>query len=1026
MKKEEDNLIKVYFKYQLEHEKKYGEDTVILMQVGSFFEMYGVDNGIEKIGNLKKITTMLNIILSRKNKKILENSQNNALMAGIPTRSLKRYLNILLQNKYTVVLIEQVTPPPNPKRKITNIFSPGTYIDEITQSDSNNIVSIYLEKDKCYKSGQPIWSVGLSSLDLSTGNNLIYETHSYGNDLQTISEEIYRFVESNNPSEILLNGNNIEKNVMDKIKNNLNLINRILHNNKKYSSSFHKVSYQNSFLSKIFKDHGILTPIEYLDLEKKTVALLSYMIILQFSYEHNENIIKNINKPKIWNSNEHLILYHDSIYQLNILQNSNSLKGTNKIKSLFDVINKTKTTIGKRLLKYRLTNPITNISKLNNRYDLISTYMDKYKTDEIKNIETNLKQIIDIERLHRKIGLKKLNPCEFYQLHYSYQNINEIIKYIKQIYNINKIEKDNIFSINDNDIKQFKSLQDEYNEIYIIDEIGKHTLDNITNSFIKTGKNKPIDEIARKIKESMNYLENESERLTNMIDMNTSQQLVKVYHTERDGYFLTITKTRFKILKDKLEKDEYEYSKHTGNSIKLINNRFREYSNKYIANIEKIKFLVKDFYLTSLEELYNKYSLTLKNISKFIAEIDIIQSNSTCAIKYGYNRPIIYNKNKEDNKSYFDAKDLRHPIIERLSFSSEYVTNDISIGKNILLYGVNGSGKSSLSKAIGLNIILAQAGMFVPCSYFKYYPYTKIFTRINSDDNIFKGQSSFVVEMCELRSILKYSDKNSIVLGDEICKGTEEISALSIVFASIKKLVDKGVNFILATHFHKLYELCKNNKLVDKLSFKHLTIKYIKNNIKYIRKLEDGPGDNIYGIEIAKFIINDDLFINSANEIRNQLLNRNTNILEPKTSNYNKDLFINKCSLCNKNINNEDLHTHHIKEQNEFDENDLLGHIKKNNINNLIVLCHKHHDEVHHGKLIINGYIDTIKGKILDYNYLTENKKNKKKFNDIEIKIIKTYCDSKLSMNNIILQLKNKYKISISKTTIRKIFAGNY
>ena len=323
--KKNDNLIKTYFKYQIENEKKYGKNTIILMQVGSFFEMYGVDNEIEKIGNLKKITSMLNILLSRRDKKILQNSKENALMAGIPTRSLKRYLNILLQNNYTVVLIEQVTDPPNPQRKITNIFSPGTYIDEITQSDSNNIVSIYLEEDKCYKSGQPIWSMGLSAIDLSTGNNLIYETHAYGNDLHTIMEDMYRFLESNNPSEILLNGKNLDNKIISKIKQNINLTNRILHDNNKIINSFYKVSYQNSFLSNIFTDHGLLTPIEYLDLERKTVALISYLIILQFSYEHNENIIKNINKPKIWDSNKHLILYHDSIYQLKILTNNNSL-----------------------------------------------------------------------------------------------------------------------------------------------------------------------------------------------------------------------------------------------------------------------------------------------------------------------------------------------------------------------------------------------------------------------------------------------------------------------------------------------------------------------------------------------------------------------------------------------------------------------------------------------------------------------------------------------------------------------------
>ena len=247
------NLINQYFEYQINFEKKYGKNTVVLMQVGSFFEMYGVNNEKEKINNLQKITELLNILLSRRNKSILENNRNNALMAGIPTRSLKRYLNILLNANYTVVLIEQVTEPPNPKREITNIFSPGTYIKEINNSDVNNIVSIYIEEEKCYNSGKSIWTIGCSSIDLSTGNNLIYETYSLNNDSQTILEEMYRFIEVNNPIEILLNGKNLEKITIDSIKNNINLTNRLLHLNftkRKDYKTFEKINYQNTFLKK--------------------------------------------------------------------------------------------------------------------------------------------------------------------------------------------------------------------------------------------------------------------------------------------------------------------------------------------------------------------------------------------------------------------------------------------------------------------------------------------------------------------------------------------------------------------------------------------------------------------------------------------------------------------------------------------------------------------------------------------------------------------------------------------------------
>ena len=281
--------------------------------------------------------------------------------------------------------------------------------------------------------------------------------------------------------------------------------------------------------------------------------------------------------------------------------------------------------------------------------------------------------------------------------------------------------------------------------------------------------------------------------------------------------------------------------------------------------------------------------------------------------------------------------------------------------------------------------------------------------------------------MCELRSILKYADKNSIVLGDEICKGTEESSALSIVYASIKKLINNNVNFILATHFHKLYDLFhKNDKdILSKLSFKHLSVKYDQ-TIEYIRKLEDGIGDNIYGIEIAKYIINDPDFIKSATFIRNDILDNNINILEPKQSNYNKDLYVNECAICKKNINKEHLHTHHIKEQHEFNEYKLLGHLKKDDISNLVILCEKHHHDVHNDKLEINGYKDTINGRILDYKFINSKKNSKKKFNNNEINIIKSFMKHKISKKNILLQLKNNHKIRLSLTTLNKIFNNKY
>ena len=362
-----------------------------------------------------------------------------------------------------------------------------------------------------------------------------------------------------------------------------------------------------------------------------------------------------------------------------------------------------------------------------------------------------------------------------------------------------------------------------------------------------------------------------------------------------------MTKTRYNLLKKKKgfqmdEKSLYE-PRTIGNNIKFFNTKLRGISKYILDEKRKLKEEVREFYLKKLEYFSNKYGAVLNRISNYISEIDVVQSCVKCALEYGYCKPELV----ENDVSFFDCKEIRHPILERLPFSGEYVTNDLGLGFEnkcgLLLYGVNGSGKSSLSKAVGLNIIMAQSGMYVPSSEFKLAPYNKIFTRITSDDNLFKGKSSFAVEMSELRSILKFADKNSIVLGDEVCKGTEQKSALSIINASLNFFVKNKINFILATHFHKLYNLLDDYREVkENILFKHLSIERKDDTIIYGRKLQDGIGGDIYGLEIAKHIIDNDEFIRIANESRNKILGLSNNILDNNHSNYNSDVIVDKCA----------------------------------------------------------------------------------------------------------------------------------
>lgn len=1014
-------LIDKYFEYQLDYEKKYGEKTIVLMEVGSFFEIYGVNNEIEKIGDVQRITEILNITLTRRNKAILENSRTNCLMAGFPTVSLKRYLHLLISNNYTIIMVEQVTKPPNPKRKVTNIYSPGTYIEEINQVDPNNIVSIFIQEDKCYKSGKKIYQLGMSSIDLSTSSNSIYQTAILKNDIKAVYEQIYRYIESFNPKEIIINSRDLTEIGKEDILKNISMANRGCHCKvNDVASNIFKLSFINAILKKVFPNHGMLSPIEYLDLERKQTALYSYIILLEFAWDHNEKIIEKLEKPVIWNSEKHLMLYNNSIYQLNVTESNLSQCGSDKYKSLFHVINMTSTAGGRRLLKYRLMNPITNIIKLRERYNLVKKLLDKNKN---KKIEQLLNEIIDIERLHRKMTVKMLQPFEFASLAMSNKIILELLK---------NVGKDQLFTLSemglkDEDIKNFNDYISEYNTVFDLTEMSKYSFNSVITSFFRKGIYEEIDEVQNNIDVCFNFFKKETTKLSNILEKGCN--FVKIESTDRDGYFFYVTKKRAEGFKKKLPK-EYTIKKYTGSSVKLVSDKLGKYSDKLILCKEKINGLTKEYYLKTLASFEDKYMYYLKNITNFIAQLDIVKSSAKNVFTYGYCCPLIKDQTK-DQISFFNANAIRHPIIERIESSGLYVTNDINLGgetTGMLLYGVNGTGKSSLSKAVGLTIIMAQAGLYVPCTEFVYYPYNKIFTRISGDDNIFKGQSSFIVEMSELRSILRYSDKNSIVLGDEICKGTEELSALSIVSASIKRFSEKNVNFVLATHFHKLHNL-EELSILNNIKFKHLSVSFDKESgdIIYGRKIEDGLGEKLYGLEIAKHIIEDKDFVNNANRIRNHLQNKNVKIISEQVSNYNNNIYMDQCHICGSNDN---LDTHHIIFQKNFDKNDLCKHIQKNDKNNLVVLCKKHHIAVHNNEIEIRGYYFTTSGFKLNYKKLDQverKKKNKsrKKYGTDDINIIMEFKDDKRKMKFIMHDLKGK-GFKISQATVKKIWANKY
>jgi DNA mismatch repair ATPase MutS len=311
------------------------------------------------------------------------------------------------------------------------------------------------------------------------------------------------------------------------------------------------------------------------------------------------------------------------------------------------------------------------------------------------------------------------------------------------------------------------------------------------------------------------------------------------------------------------------------------------------------------------------------------------------------------------------ARGLRHVLIEHIQTQEIYVTNDIALGENdtmmgdgsehcvnpsgILLYGTNAVGKTSLIRALGICVIMAQAGWYVPCTEFVLRPYRSIFSRILGNDNLFKGLSTFAVEMSELRLILNQADAHSLVLGDELCSGTETESALSIFMAGIQWLDRSRASFLFATHFHEIIHYEEMRQL-SHVCLKHMSVIYDRalDCLIYDRKLRDGPGNRMYGLEVCKSLHLPTDFLEMAYTIRNKYHSMESGVgsgtLSHPTSHYNAKKVRSMCEMCNETLGEE---IHHLQPQQLADSDGYIGHFHKNHVANLMSICSTCHDKIH-------------------------------------------------------------------------------
>ncbi|WP_457563712.1 MutS-related protein [Caminibacter pacificus] len=894
-------LTEIYFELQKYYDSLY-PNAVVLMEVGTFFETYEADG----IGKAREIANVLNIQLTKKNKSIPEINVKNPLMAGFPNHALDRYLEKLIdENKYTIVLIKQKGTPPNVKRYLSEIISPGVNI-EYSKSAENYVTSIIIEKYNAYH-------VGFANIDLNTGKSYIYENYSTKDDPTFALDELFRLLQTYKSNEIILTLKNVD---CDEIVNYLELEGKNIIINKARM----KIDYQNELFKQVYNIQSLLSPIEVMNLEKYPLITESLAILLEFVIAHNKELLNKLKLPEMIENDKFVYLGNNPIKQLEI----------NKVLKLID---KTKTPMGRRLIKERLYNPIHDKDELERRYKSVEYMLKRYK-----EFEEFIRDIYDIEKLNRKIKIKKLHPFEINFLLTSLKSSEKI--YTKLRRKTTKI---------DNFIEYLQNTFDT-------DKLGVK-FEDIKESFFKKGVDRELDELVKERDYYLNELLKIKEKIESLGDVKVECGVL-----DKEGHYFSLTKNRFNLIKQRfldtfmeIDNKKIFFSdfniKQLTNSVKITGGIIDELSEKILALEAKIVTATSKLFLKTLEEIEKKFDF-LDELAREIAKIDVAISSAKVAKTYNYFKPTL------NEQRVF--KNLRHPLIEVNQENGVYVPNDVDFSEydGMLLYGINSSGKSSLMKSVGIAVFLAQSGFFVP-GEIELNPYRGIFTRIEAKDNLSKGLSTFAVEMLELKNIFNRANKDSLVLGDEIAHGTETLSALSIVASAVIKLAKKKINFVFATHLHQLMDL-EEIKSLPNVVAKHLEVWFDGEKLIYDRKLKDGSGSSVYGLEFAKSIYMDEEFLKTAENIRKKLSEEYSALellIKKKRSRYNKNLYVTTCAICGKVV--EDVH--HIVEKEKAKEG-FVGHMNINHKYNLIPLCKKHHKMVHEGKIRITGFVTTSKG----------------------------------------------------------------
>jgi DNA mismatch repair protein MutS len=777
-------------------------DAILLFRVGDFYETFAQDAIIA--------SNILGITLTKRN-----NGQATSLeLAGFPHHALDTYLHKLVKAGYRVAICDQLEDPKTVKgivkRGVTEMITPGvTSNEKLLEHNSNNFLAgIHFENEQ----------FGLAFLDISTGEFFIAEGDR---------EYADKLLQGFQPAEVIF-----QRTHQKQFKQYFGV--------KFYTYSLDEWVFTETYTKEALLKHFGTQSLKGFGVEDLKLGIIAAGAILHYLKDTEHPNLQHITALQRLNKEEYLWMDRFTIRNLELFG------GAEGSSSLLKVLDNTVSPMGARLLKRWMVFPLTDISKINERLDLVE-YLIR-ETDLRNKISHHIKQAGDVERLVSKIPLKKINPREVLHLARGLQQVTAIKNMCD--------ESNNAY---------LRRLADALNPCkYIADKINKEIADNppvaaSKGNFIRAGVHDELDELRSIASTGKEYLVGLQQK---EID-NTGISSLRIGFNNVFGYYLEVTHTH----KSKVPENWIRKQTLT-NAERYITPELKEYEEKITGAEDKILQIELQLFEKLLNELQD-FIAPMQVNGSIMAILDCLCCFASNALYFNYKKPELHDGEE------LDLKDSRHPVIERnLPQGESYITNDIFLEQSsqqiIILTGPNMSGKSAILRQTALTTLMAHMGSFVPASHARIPLTDKIFTRVGANDNLSSGESTFMVEMNETASIINNITSRSLILLDEIGRGTSTYDGISIAWSIVEFLHQSphAPKTLFATHYHELNEL--ENKLARVKNY-HVTNKEVGNKIIFLRKLAAGGSTHSFGIHVARMAGMPPSLISRATEIMKQL-----------------------------------------------------------------------------------------------------------------------------------------------------------